>query len=1296
MTRVKLYLYDSTQEANGYRGTDLSAYVLSGAQNTENLTEELDTSELTLQSYPEQDEFSPETKFIIDIVENGEIAATYHRIVQEDVVEKPVLSDDECFTHTITLIEPSAIAQKRIVDNIAVTYKLKDVNLETRTTFNETRVSNTSCSNYAPSVPRGFAEYTDQTAWSSTQNISFGKYFLWKNSQDGKDIKLVYTDTNNTQQVGQLYYTNVQNIKVIDGKRYGAFMLPTPHIMWGRKDYAAEDIESPVRPPVLQNPPYLDIGVASFVCRIKEKDLAGNETASYEFTYISNSNFGATIDPNTGEAIDVSFPYQRAVSEYANGKANFISEYLIEEVLSWTEKDGLFGHKLYQKYSFSKYSDRSNANAQNLQNGITTEQIEIKENHYYEVNIEILNLAQGSIPITMRSDPTGAYNYSVEPYTNDTSLRSFCYTKLKRAFGLNSPEGTNTISTLSKTASAVYQFYSVDGISKVLKSGNPYSALSLVKRAIINSDLYFTKDGVSSVDLDSGDYPFYISDEGTNTNTLYASDLAAIQINEAFYRQKNLWEILLEVGKYAHAIPQIHFGKDDRLAISFYKLGGTNKRYDQNTKVSIMNFRKIDDYLSACSSYVDNLVQLGGRVRERVAPKSSSEDYLVDNNTAQIIVTKPIMEILHIYATPAKTFTISGYTFTQGDTHEITDYVYEEAVYNLLSVRFDQEPNKGLALYYRLGDNVIRGGDYQLPQKWTNAYTDYSFKKVLFSAFHGYDTTLPTNLQGTGPWYQLKVNDFVFDVEYRTKDTARVEHTRPDLRHYLLTSKYDKVPTHKQFNNQQDILVDSVAFGGSMFGKLIRTGNSNFKTREWCQDFAGVKHKGELYILNYDWYYVAKVTNIVFPNHIESIVEYSKDYNQLSEIIGIPSEPRFYEISDKSQIDREVAINDYLLATTDQNKLNSSDRFIIDLDHTIALVFGGGSFLKWANTRFKGDPNMESENQPTFGTVDFEQTVLSPVSAYSCGNTLTYEWDMEDNLSAGDEVSTETEPEGVDNVADSAYRTMRAVQYCDVYGKASLFDFALYDDVELTPEQTRLLPQSPIDIDEESGIISNIETGKSLVLLKDCREVLHFNYNLMQLTDSDTFVLSPFFFSEEKQYGVKVVILTEEVNKMSNGFISLNSVIAENDYPSISVVNGKIKLDMSWVRSIPDGVLYNARSIAVVIKEENDKNIGTFITSNVNPTYVELNAFVQTTAGRASQYGDIVTVISNYGLYGDFTIRKFMASGVVNDTRQWVITETPLQTQKFVIAKNGDYAFELKSDWYFGSPNKNNLFTRRQ
>ena len=66
MIGVNLYLYDSTKEANGYRGEDLSDYVLSGAQNTEDITEELDLSEITLHGLPRKTAFDPETKFIID------------------------------------------------------------------------------------------------------------------------------------------------------------------------------------------------------------------------------------------------------------------------------------------------------------------------------------------------------------------------------------------------------------------------------------------------------------------------------------------------------------------------------------------------------------------------------------------------------------------------------------------------------------------------------------------------------------------------------------------------------------------------------------------------------------------------------------------------------------------------------------------------------------------------------------------------------------------------------------------------------------------------------------------------------------------------------------------------------------------------------------------------------------------------------------------------------------------------------------------------------------------------------
>lgn len=1350
MIGVKLFLYDSNEEANGYRGEELSQYVLSGVQNTENLTEELDLTEITLQGLPRAAEYEPETKFIIDIYEDDTIMATYHRLVQEDVVEKPILSDDEYFKHSITFIEPSAIAQKRIVDNIAVTYKLKDVNLETRSTYSDTKKAVTTALRYPyltyKAGDRGFGNYVDHTTWSNTRNCSFGKCFVWKKPDDSSDILFVYTDNSNNTVKTDYLYNDINEIKTVGGVKKAALELPVPHIYWGRQDTQAAN----QRPPQQLSPLFVDIGVSSFRCDITERDLTGKVTNRIPFEFISNSNFGNVIDPNNGQLVDTSFPFDFAVDSYPVSKADFLSEYLIENIyVSGEYQTSAGGGRIWNNnysFQFSRFSDRNNPNAQNLASGyITTPEFIVKENHTYSVELSILNYKFGTIMPTLAFKYVQNTFYSAKKYTGDGYI-NYCYIKSKTG---NQPYSQNVINENIRniTATSEYQLYGLDGITAVIASGIPYTALDLAKRAIINSDVYYKVNGVSPVDLDdeNSPYPFYIAhkeefDGKGVENLVTADELALIQINEAFYHQKNLWEILREVGKYAHAIPQITFGRNDKFAISFYKLGTTASHEGENTPISIMNFRKIDDYISACSSYVDNLVQLGGEIKEVIAPKTDSEDYLVRNDTAKLIVSKPIMEILKVEAIAATrilTADTPAKVIEAGTRADITDYIYEQAIYNILSVRYDQTPNKGIALYYELGEKEIKGGDYQLPQAVTNPYTDYSFKKILYSAFFNYNTTYNPLVSGTGGWYKLKVNDFVFEVTYRTKDTARLEHARPDLRHYLLSSKHDDVPKHRQFNNQQDILVDSVAFGASMFGKLVRTGNSNYRMREWCNSFATLKHKGELVIVGGAWYYVARATHIFFPDHIESIVDYSKEYNQLSEIIGIPSEPRFYEISERSAINREVAINDYLLVTTDENNVDENEGQLKTLSHLKDLVFGGGAtYLKWANTVFKGDNELELKNVGTFGDFELKKSILSPINAFSCGNTLTYEWDMEDNFSAGDEVSKEVEMDD-QPTADNAYRTMRAVQYCDKYGKATLFDFSLYGDLSFTPEQVRALPNSPIDEiiyddvidvridasqpnfshdwliddgdgtlitpeigktyqvvtfenltatsnqyaanipdDEASlitfldGIIYNatgsaaqngnsvlllalspddelvsitlyhrengnyygaelwndtfgefqyyvwikwnnqydgeydviypigltdavVENSKSGILLKDSRETLHFNYNLIQITDSDRFVLSPFFFSNDKGT-IKIVALNEEVNKMSNGYINKSAVIAEEASPNITAVGKKITVDMSWVENLAPDVQARINSIAI-IEDNNDGNNVRFI-----------------------------------------------------------------------------------------------------
>ena len=85
--------------------------------------------------------------------------------------------------------------------------------------------------------------------------------------------------------------------------------------------------------------------------------------------------------------------------------------------------------------------------------------------------------------------------------------------------------------------------------------------------------------------------------------------------------------------------------------ITFNKLGRTDEQVDKaekGTKISIFNSRSVEDYISASSSYITNMVQLGGYIEEWVTPKTTNEQLLVYNDTAELVLSKPIIELLNI------------------------------------------------------------------------------------------------------------------------------------------------------------------------------------------------------------------------------------------------------------------------------------------------------------------------------------------------------------------------------------------------------------------------------------------------------------------------------------------------------------------------------------------------------------------------------------------------------------------------------------------------------------------------
>lgn len=1169
MNKLRVYLYDSTQGDNGYHGTDYTNYVLQGGDNTEKLNDELDTSTITLQGIDRREEFEPETKFIIEVCNvsdepiNGEfvesVVQTLHRVVDQDTVSQPQMSDDNYFTHAISLIEPSVIMQKRAVDNIAMTYKLKDVNLEIGSGYsgmtNPVPVDNNSNPTAMPGSWSNFGQagpdndVIGQTLYKY-YSMRWGKYFDWQgiNPPVGINGNVWAVKEDGASPTELQYISNA----------YGRIKihLPTPYIMWGNKNGSD----------------YTAIGAAGYFWIVEKNTYNESEewATVVSGTVYSNNNLDhQDLDGMT------KFPLEMSATATITINDDVMQNCLIESIDGI--ETGIYDpmNKKRPKVTLKRYTSfgyPSEAGQDLTTVDVYTTPFEIEPDYKYRLTVRIANLDIAPGDLWTYSDPS--YNSTGVQKPNSaspdaySSYRTYYSVTRNGTLVFDSIRAEQGVPTPDSNDSFQATFYCYDAAKSkaiITKSGNPYSAYYALQKAIINSGNYEKVTGVPINDTqdERAPYPFYIDDD-------FEDALSMARVNEAFFMEKNLWEVTSEIASYIHAIPELRFGENNKFMITFRQLGGVDEKESLNTRLSVMNFRGVDDYVSAVTSYVDNLVQLGGKITEYVSPKTSSENFLVSNNDVVLKTSKPILELLEITIKAGEAYSIpyDGQTLdiTVGKTADLTPFVYESGVYQILPIVYNEYPNKGAALYYRLGDNVIRGCQYQLPNPSTNAYSDYAIKKIIFFAYYGgYISDAALAAAASGPWDSIKVNDFVFKITYRTKDSTRTEHARPDLRKYLVSSPKDIYPRHEQFNQQQDTYVDSFAFGNNIYGKLIRTGNTNYTIVEWSPDANTIKHKGELYIIDGDLYFVSKVKHTYFSSYIQSEVEYSRNYNQLSKVIGIPSEPRFYEISEQSHVRRERNIPGFLLLTNDYADITPSrqQRYISSFIKLRDLMFLYGSHTYYALTQFKGDP--DTKQTDTFGLPTLSTSVLVPVNTYSSGTSLIFEWDMVDNFSAGD-ASQAADDTGL--AVNDAYRELMPVQYPDYYGKAALFSFNISEYNSFDYDKTMGLPNVPVNVTPTSEIANSTNY---LVLAKDSREAISFNLNLEMLTSSDTFVLSPFLFEESKSNGY-VFFLNKEIDKVTNGYFDRSAIISEIPLRNFSAVTFNEAPSYITIRPLADRV----------------------------------------------------------------------------------------------------------------------------
>lgn len=765
--------------------------------------------------------------------------------------------------------------------------------------------------------------------------------------------------------------------------------------------------------------------------------------------------------------------------------------------------------------------------------------------------------------------------------------------------------------------SFVYQDFSVvTSGGALITKGVKYSCYDLLRKALLTCDIHVINNNTTSLDeYDSFGVPqpslghsIVLSDEWNNR-------LKTAKMQETIFESKNLWEVLLQIGYYIHAIPYLDFAHDgtDRFVLKFKQLGDTRKKDDTSNKITVFNSRNLSEFFTQYDSYVTNLFSPQNVVDEWVVPKTSDSTFLVSNNTAELQLSYAITELLE--------FDISMRLPSGAwNTKSALENVFEKSIYDILSNDnpYQVYPCKGAALYYTLGDSKIQGLNFVPPSK-SDGDLPMALKRILQIVWQG------TTIKSTD---KIRYNELKFHVKYRTQDTLRLTQIRPDLQNFMKNSAYEKYPHHEQYFGQQDKIIDSERFTANLFGKLIRVGNAVYQRQE-CAEAESEKESGDLVTINGDDYYVTVVENEYYPDVILQKVTYSKNFNQLANIVTIPSEPRFYEVSERSKIRREVRIMDFFELSTTKPQNAAAPQFLNPTKWQAFLkylIFNKGTAImpNYAWTRFKADKRRTHTDSNGFGIANdklFPSSLLDrtspnavtpqqpsdhadcivPLLHFPLHDGIVFDWDMADNFKAGDFVDDHEYTYTAKN--DDAYLSMQPFRYVDVMGRADLMSFKLFSKSDWTFDQTQKLPQAIVSVSDSDSVV-RVPGGNDygIALDKDCREELSFNYQINLLhrpTEADKydFLTFPNLFGQ-KDSSLKVCLLSEPQSLFNENInISPADVLADNVSYDFYNTNGAIE-----IRFVPSATTDLSKVRAIVFYEENAKgNRNAYIVKNISP-----------------------------------------------------------------------------------------------
>ena len=497
-----------------------------------------------------------------------------------------------------------------------------------------------------------------------------------------------------------------------------------------------------------------------------------------------------------------------------------------------------------------------------------------------------------------------------------------------------------------------------------------------------------------------------------------------------------------------------------------------------------------DDYFAGLDSYADNIIDnsVNGSIGlpSPYTPRCESGDLAVTDNTIIIETSMPIDSVQKVE------LFYKGDGFLSVVSRDLTPYIFKKPEYDLLTDYQGEFPTaKQYAFYYSQGARNIYGLTLK-PEVFD--FLGIAQEAQETAAIKVYEAVSGKEFDSA----TQKVIDFMYRVTYTPIQTRRLKQYRP-----LIGERPD---WDISYYNQSANTLDAKNFGDNMKFMLLQKGNRlKVVTYRLTGDNGSVLEQIPKIGQTLNGAKICQVDAEYERYSVKVTLWLTEHYNRKSQYVEINAQKRFYEISERQSVLRQLnASYEYRIGKVDPD----ADKAIISADLVESFI-KGTTPTNTNNRVAQAAVKMYTEDDGNGEQIG--DTLLLPVSAIGFGNSISLHFEMTDNYSAGNQVIYKDG--NINNVS-----LLRAVPYGDEYGEfISMTIGFLGGEIPWSILSTngwsdyrkvgRALPEMEASLDDDkTPLFADV-----LNVAKDNREQISVDVQIHFRTDDSTIIIGSAF-----------------------------------------------------------------------------------------------------------------------------------------------------------------------------------------